>query len=338
VASALKVTLLDDVAAKVELGGTRNPAAFDAYLRGVNTGRTALSDKDTQAAIAAYTEAIQFDPHFATAFAARSLELSNYADFNARGPEVRMSFDKALADARTAVTLAPELAEGHYVLAVALQLGLLDYAGAKEEYQRALALAPGSARILIAYSRNAAELAHTTAAIAAARRAVILDPLNFHVHRTAGIVFLLVRQYADAVAAYRAAISLQPDYVRTYGLLGEAQYELGDFEAARTSCEVARADQVGQGCLAMVYRKLGREADAEAMLQKLKAARGDDGAYDFACIYAQWGDIPQALRWLETAMRLRDPGLVELKAEPDLDPLRKEPRFQAIEQELKFPS
>jgi TolB-like protein/Flp pilus assembly protein TadD len=338
VAAALKVTLLGDVAAKVELGGTRNPAAFDAYLRGVKTGRTALGDEDTQAAIAAYTEAIQLDSHFATAFAARSLELSNYADFNAQGPAVRLSFDKALADARTAVSLAPELADGHYVLAVALQLGLLDFAGANDEYERALALAPGSARILGAYSRYAAEVGHTSAAIAAARRAVILDPLNFHVHRTAGIAFLLVRHYADAVTAYRTAISLQPDYVRNYALLGVAQYNLGDFEGARSSCEVARADESGQQCLAVVYRKLGRDADAEAMLQKLKSARGDDGAYDFACIYAQWGEIPQAIRWLETAIRLRNPGLVELKAEPDLDPLRKEPRYQAIERELKFPT
>jgi TolB-like protein/Flp pilus assembly protein TadD len=338
VASALKITLLGDVAAKVELGGTSNPTAFDAYLRGVKTGRTALSDEDKQAAIAAYTEAIQLDSHFATAFAARSLELSNYADFNARGPAVRMSFDKALADARTAVSLAPELAEGHYVLAVALQSGFLDFAGANDEYERALALAPGSARILGAYSRHAAELGHTAAAIAAARRAVILDPLNFHVHRTVGIVFLLVRQYADAVTAYRTAISLQPDYVRNYALLGVAQYNLGDFEGARSSCEVARADEGGQQCLAVVYRQLGREADAEAMLKKIKSARGDDGAYDFACIYAQWGDIPQAIRWLETAIRLRNPGLVELKAEPDLDPLRTEPRFQAIERELNFPN
>jgi len=46
---------------------------------------------------------------------------------------------------------------------------------------------------------------------------------------------------------------------------------------------------------------------------------------------------PKALEWLDTAMRLRDPGLVELKTDPLMDPLRKEPRFQAIERELKFP-
>jgi hypothetical protein len=41
--------------------------------------------------------------------------------------------------------------------------------------------------------------------------------------------------------------------------------------------------------------------------------------------------------WLETAMRVRDPGLVWLKMDPFLDPVRKEPWFQAIEQKLKFP-
>jgi hypothetical protein len=60
--------------------------------------------------------------------------------------------------------------------------------------------------------------------------------------------------------------------------------------------------------------------------------------YDFACIYAQWGDIPQALHRLEIALRQRDPDLAVLKVDPDLDPLRKEPRFQAIERELKFPN
>jgi hypothetical protein len=43
------------------------------------------------------------------------------------------------------------------------------------------------------------------------------------------------------------------------------------------------------------------------------------------------------LDWLEKAMRLRDPGLAYTKGDPLLDPLRNEPRFQAIERALKFP-
>jgi TolB-like protein/Flp pilus assembly protein TadD len=338
VANALKVTFLEDTEKKVELGGTVIPAAFDAYLRGKRIGRTAIGEADVQAALGAYTEAINLDSHFAMAFVERSLELSNYAEFNARGPAVRMSFDKALADARTAVSLAPELAEAHYALAVVLRSAFLDFTQAEKEFERALALAPGSARILSAFSRHAAELGHTAAAIGAARRAVALDPLNFHVHRTAGIAFALARQYADAIVALRTAISLQPDWVRNYALLGRAQYARGDFEAARSSCEAALADEMGQSCLAVVYRKLGRQAAAEAMLQRVVASVGDDGAYDIACIYAQWGDIPLALHWLEIALRQRDPDLAVLKVESALDPLRKEPRFQAIERELKFPN
>ena len=47
---------------------------------------------------------------------------------------------------------------------------------------------------------------------------------------------------------------------------------------------------------------------------------------------------PEALRWLEAAWRLRAPGLEGLKTNPLLDLLRKEPRFEAIERELKFPN
>jgi hypothetical protein len=43
------------------------------------------------------------------------------------------------------------------------------------------------------------------------------------------------------------------------------------------------------------------------------------------------------LEWLTTAMRLRSPDLVYVKTDPLLDPLRKDPRFQAIERALKFP-
>jgi len=55
-------------------------------------------------------------------------------------------------------------------------------------------------------------------------------------------------------------------------------------------------------------------------------------------VYAQWGDTTKALEWLETAERLRTPGLEGLKTSPLLDPLRNQPRFQAIERELKFPN
>jgi hypothetical protein len=37
-------------------------------------------------------------------------------------------------------------------------------------------------------------------------------------------------------------------------------------------------------------------------------------------------------------MRLHDPGLSYLKTDPLMDPLRKQPRFQAVIRELTFPN
>jgi hypothetical protein len=86
-----------------------------------------------------------------------------------------------------------------------------------------------------------------------------------------------------------------------------------------------------------VHGKLGQHIDAQTILAAYRAESGDRSAYQYAEIYAQWGNSAKALEWLQTAARLRDPGLVWLKRDPLLDPLRNEPRFQAIERELKFP-
>ena len=56
----------------------------------------------------------------------------------------------------------------------------------------------------------------------------------------------------------------------------------------------------------------------------------------YCAVYAQWGQTAHALDWLEAVMRDRDPYLVQLSADPPVDPLRKEPRYQAVERELKF--
>jgi TolB-like protein len=70
VANALKVTLLGNVAAKVELGGTHNPDAFDAYLRASSVYYKGDTLEGHQRAIALYTESIRLDPNYARAVAA----------------------------------------------------------------------------------------------------------------------------------------------------------------------------------------------------------------------------------------------------------------------------
>src|SRR5215471_9553154 len=149
VAHELQAKLLGDEAPKIELGGTRNAAAFDAYLRGAKAYISSPDNpQELQTAIASYTEAINLDRNYALAFAGRSVAYSGYASEYAKGAAIREGFDKAQADARQALALAPSLAEGHLALARLLEAGSLDFAQASEAYERALAFGPGNAEVL----------------------------------------------------------------------------------------------------------------------------------------------------------------------------------------------
>jgi TolB-like protein len=149
VASALKVALLADVGEKIELGGTRNPKAFDAYLRGRRINWQ--NEHDLQEQIASYSEALKLDPQYALAYAARSSAYRANAQFFTPGPvlssDSAAKYARALADARQSVALAPDLPEGYTALA-AYFMATLHSAEAKEAVDHAVTLAPSDARAL----------------------------------------------------------------------------------------------------------------------------------------------------------------------------------------------
>jgi len=332
VAGALKVTLLGDVGEKIELGGTRDPAAFDAYLRGTNAANTAKDLQSGHATIAAYTEAIRLDPDYARAFAGRAIATCVLAPQYERLPAIQPALDRGLVDAQHALALAPALAKARLALATCFERKL-DFLHASQEYESAAMLAPSDAEVLQTYGRFTAWLGHADAGIAMVRRAVALDPLNPLSHQRLGETLIAARRYDEALAAFLQYESLDT----THDLQGLVHYLLGKLESARSACEFKPTYWGNQVCLAIVYNKLERHADAEAMIGKMKVDFGDVAAYQYAEIYAQWGNTSAALDSLETAFRVHDDGLLALKTDPLLDPLRKEPRFNAIERELKFP-
>jgi hypothetical protein len=111
------------------IGGTRNPAAFDAHLRRSHAYWTLPEGQENERAIIdGFTDAIRLDPEYSRAYADRSLALISFAQL-AKGPAAVNYFNQAQADARKAIALAPDLAEGHLALAGVLQISL-DFPGA----------------------------------------------------------------------------------------------------------------------------------------------------------------------------------------------------------------
>jgi hypothetical protein len=82
--------------------------------------------------------------------------------------------------------------------------------------------------------------------------------------------------------------------------------------------------------LAIFQHVLGDPQKAQQQLDAMVLESGDSAAYQYAQIYAQWGETDNALTWLETAVRIRDPGILQVANDRLFISLRGEPRFQQV--------
>jgi tetratricopeptide (TPR) repeat protein len=259
-------------------------------------------------------------------------DLTNYLSPEAGRPVVA----QALAAERKAIELAPDLGPARAAYAYGLT-SQFDFAAAAAEFEHAVALAPGDAEVLRESAEFLSSLGRARPALERARRAVELDPLNPEMHGTLGRVLAEQRRYVDSIAAYDQAASLNPgnnSYAVFRGFVHIAQ---GKYDAARADCEIPPIEWDNRTCLAIAYDKLHRAADAKAALDALIAVTGDTASYQYAQIHAQWGDLQQALQWLDTGYRIRDPGMQNLRVDPLLDPVRGQARYQAVLAQLKLP-
>ncbi len=339
VAQQLQARLLGGEASEIEAGGTRNPEAYDDYLRGSVISQNAENEADQRAALIALERAIMLDPDFAAAYALKATKLIDIV-VETKDASIRDNLrEQARSAAERAVALAPNLSVAHLSLWFVYSVGLLDFSAAQREMERALALAPGNAQVQVQYGVTEGWLGHFAAAEKATRRAISLDPQNFRYR--IDLVQLLHRahRFDAAVSAAHEVTALKPQTRAVGWVEPDRDLALGQPELALRSCESAASpidDDDRYMCLAIAYRLLGRYVEAERELATFEATYGDAGAVRYAMIYAQWGDRTEALRWLVKAEHLRDPGLQTLKVDWHLDPLRDEPAFQDLERRLHF--
>ncbi len=168
------------------------------------------------------------------------------------------------------------------------------------------------------------------------RQAIARDPLNPRSYRMLGNALFSLRRYDDSMAAFAHADAMDT-HLSQPKLTQEAATLLaqGHADEALRICRKGD-DWFDHQCMAIAYHALGRQPEAEQQLAKVREVLGDSGAYNYAVITAQFGRPDEALRWLQTAYTLKDPGLSELPTDPFLDPIRGRPEFQSLMAQLGF--
>ena len=332
VVDSLRVKLLAGTADGLEAGGTQVGEAYEAFLRGQFERNRGNAPEVLAAAVSAFDRAIELDPAYAKAYAARAYTVANQA-MNAYVP-FDQGFATASGDARRAIELAPGIPDGYRVLARIKLYGERDLKAARELLEKARGTGGEDATILRLSMDLALRAGSHGEAVDAARRLTTLDPIAPQSHTTLGVVLWYDRRFDEAQTAADRGLALAPDRPGARYVTAVIALSRGHAARAVADCELESIEWQRKSCLAIAYPRVGRTDDARRELAELQQSSGDGFAYQYAQIYAQWGDATQAFHWLGVAEKVGDPGLILANGDPLLDPIRQDARFAKLIQRL----
>lgn len=333
VTGALKVTLAGGKTAEPSTRAT-NAEAYNAYLQGrYFFGRR--NRENLERAIGYFEQATLLDPSYAPAWVGLGESYTNQAG-SAYVP-VKDGYRKARQAVDRALKLDPDLAEAYVALGRIQMFGDWDWDGADKSFQRTRALERGNVRELGSFAILDRTLGRLDEAIALYRRALAIDPLNPGAFHNAGIALYYAGKNDEAEAAFKRSLELVPEKEITRDYLAQVYLAQSRPEEALAEEEKEKNGALRLCGLALAYHALKRTKESELSLGELKAKFSKDAPYQIAQVYAFRGDADRAFEWLERAYNDRDTGLVQLKGDPLLKRLERDPRHAALMRKMRLP-
>ena len=339
VAKALALKLLPAEQARLAGAKTVDPEVYDLCLKGKDLlGRFTKADLDT--AEQYFQRALAKDPASAAAYAGMA-GVWLYRRQIGLAP-AREAGEKARAAALKAVELDDSLADAHLRLAAVFTWTDFAFRDAEREYKRTLELDPNDPTARALYGHLLMILGRPAEAIPQTERAVATDPLDVGSRVFHAFALFYARRYDEATAQARAALRLQPGHPGALGVLVQTAHmkqQYADVVAAAATMYEATgrpdvAEALKKGYAEVGYAAAWRQATAVEL-----AKYGDEPgvALDAAENYAIAADRARALDLLERAYKERVPGITYIGCNPLFDPLRAEPRFQALLRKMNLP-
>jgi tetratricopeptide (TPR) repeat protein len=313
--------------------------AYDLYLRGRYLWNQA-TPQTNRAAVEHYSRATDLDPEYSLAWAGMA-DLFAASPMTADVPPLEV-WPRAREAAAHAVASGPDIAESQTSRGMVGYWLDWDWSAAEAAYRKAVALDPGCALahrmlgVLLATDGRHEE------ARTCLKRARELDPLQPMMYALSAHVALLARDHSAGLEFARQATVVGPAFWIGFFQLAWAYERLGEVELAIEALHRAEVSSGGNSKMislrGYILAKAGRRGEAEQVLSTLEAISHERYVppYAFALIHVGLGHNERALDWLQHAYNVRDVHVIWLLMDPKLDPLRNETSFVRLIERCGF--
>jgi TolB-like protein/Tfp pilus assembly protein PilF len=338
VAREVRAAVTPEERARLARARPVDPEVHELYLQ----GRAHLGhgiEKELRSAIALFERGLAKDPKDARCWAGLADAWASLSDFYLP-PMVAMP--KAKEAAEKALQLDDSLAEAHTSLGFVYTIYEWNWAEAEKELRRALQLNPGYAPAHDWYGWLLAALGRQAECLRESRLARALDPLSPMIQTDAGWGAMVSRQPDEAIGPLKRAIELEPAYGMAHATLAIVYAQKGLRSDALAEAQKAQEVDHSPLILAMAGGAIAAAGDfagARKVLERVKEITKTRYvcAYEVSVIYVHLGEKDEAFRWLEKAYEARSQCLPFLKVDPQLDPIRSDPRYADLVRRLAFP-
>lgn len=300
--------------------------AYEAYLKGrYHWGRRTAADFEK--AVTHYRRAIEIEPEYAEAYAGLALALG----FSGHEVESRMA-------ARQALTFDPSLADLRAFLALTLLHYDFNPELSRQEFERAVALAPESPTVRHWHAFYYSYTSQHDRAIAEIRRAHLLDPLSLIISTDVGVILLYAGRYEEAIVELEGVLDLDPTYWNAHYYVALAYEHLGRHEEALAEWDYLQADLTPR-IPTLVGLDRSDEAARIAAEQQQRVTENPDtrhGRIGLAQAYVALGDFDRAFEWLDRAFEAREGDVMTLAVHPRFIRVRGDPRYAEMLHRLQL--
>jgi serine/threonine-protein kinase len=327
-------------AEKLVSKSTTSVSAYDYYLKGRYHWHRRAAD-DLKRSLEYFEAAMEADAESALAYAGVADAYTLLVEYGLVHPAE--GIPKLKAAANRAIELDASLAEAYPSLALIRAQSDWQWEEAEGLYRKAIALNPGYAT---AHHWLAIDclglLGRLEEATVENEIALQLDPLSSIVHEGRAFLHILNRNYGKAIRVCREINEFDPSFYKAYTSMGRAMALDGNYTQALAMLEKGRslAGDVPSvlAAIGQVFALSGDRTSARGVLAKLtaRAAEIHTPSTSFAMVHMGLGENERALDWLEKACEQHEPPVCTVKAHPVYDPLRTNPRFQAILRRLRL--